>query len=149
MLYKLENKISGTEELKSAQTLNKKAHDLFLQLFSNCDNYMYKVSNDGTHFVYHLAHESSPRMFLSIHDICSCIDWVSNQKQGVHEYVLTRKKFPSYWSNIYHHRECLTSSQHILDNTIILCLLLTMKKINVSLLQKVLEFASTLNAQFF
>ena len=47
MLYKLEKKISGTEGLKSAQTLNKKGHDLFLQLVSNSDNYMYKVSNNN------------------------------------------------------------------------------------------------------
>ena len=74
---------------------------------------MYKVSNVGTHSVYRLAHESSPRKFLSIHDRCSCIDQISNQKQCVHEYVLTRKFLPYYWSNIYHHRECLTQSQHI------------------------------------
>ena len=48
--------ISGTEELKSAQTLNKKGHDLFLKLVSNSDNYMYKVSDNGTHFVHCLDH---------------------------------------------------------------------------------------------
>ena len=74
---------------------------------------MYKVSDDGTHFVYRLAHEFSSRKLLSIHDRCSCIDQISNQKQCVHEYVLTRKFVPSYWSNIYHHREYLTQSQHI------------------------------------
>ena len=46
MLYKLENKISGTEELKSAQTLNKKGHKLFLQLVSNSNNYPLTDSTD-------------------------------------------------------------------------------------------------------
>ena len=33
-------------------------------------------------------------------------------KQCVHEYVLTQKFIPSYWSHIYHHRDCLTRSQN-------------------------------------
>ena len=115
MIYKLKNDMSKTEELKSAETLNKRGHDLFLKIVSESQNYVYKLSEDGNHLVYRVGNESSPRIFKSLDERCSCVDRVSNMKQCVDEFVLTQKFLPSHWSNIYTHRDCLTRSQFIGD----------------------------------
>ena len=103
MIYKLKKDIPDSEELKSAETLNKRGHDLFLKLVLESQNYQYKLSNNGNHLVYHVGHESSPRIFKSLDERCYCVDRVANMKQCVHEFVLTQKFLPMHWSNIYTH----------------------------------------------
>ena len=91
MLYKLKQDMPDSEELKSAEILNKRGHELFLDLISESHNYLYKLSNDGNHLVYPVGHESSLRIFKSLDDRCSCVDCMANMKQCVHKFVLTQQ----------------------------------------------------------
>ena len=115
MIYKLKNDLPYSEELKSAETLNRRGHDLFLKLVLESQNYVHKKTDDGNHLIYRVGYETSPRIFKSLDERCSCVDRVANMKQCVHEFVLTHKFQPTYWSNIYTHRDCLTRSQFIGD----------------------------------
>ena len=115
MLYQLKKDIPDSEELKSAEMLNKRGHDMFLDIIADSHNYLYKHSDDRKHLIYRVGHESSPRIFKSLDERCKCVDSVSNMKQCVHEFVLTQKFLPLHWGNIYIHRECLTRSQFIGD----------------------------------
>ena len=91
MLYQLKKDIPESEELKSAEMLNKRGHDMFLDIIADSHNYLYKHSDDRKHLIYCVGHESSPRIFKSLDERCKCVDSVSNMKQCVHEFVLTQK----------------------------------------------------------
>mgnify|MGYP001386491762 CR=1 FL=1 len=91
MLYQLKKEMPESEELKSAEMLNNRGHDMFLDLIADSHNYLYKLSNDENHVIYCVGHESSPRIFKSLDKRCTCVDCVSNMKQCVHEFVLTQK----------------------------------------------------------
>ena len=112
-IHHLEKESPGSEELKSAQSLNNKGHELFLKIVSDSHNYVCKNVDDGSYQVYRVGYESISRSFEYLHSRCTCNDRVANEKQCVHEFTLTNKFEPTYWSTIYHRRDSLTKSQHI------------------------------------
>ena len=62
-IHHLEKESPGSEELKSAQSLNNKGHELFLKIVSDSHNYVCKNVDDGSYQVYCVGYESTSRSF--------------------------------------------------------------------------------------